>query len=335
MAKMKRLTSIYAKYGIDFSCMRYVESSSDGCFSVSNGTADFIAVPQDRKVEFIGLRGKLIAYVKSELGFPCFYPVDPVCVPRHIHAVMMDLDGTTVKSESFWIKIIEMTTARLLEKTDFSLSSEDLPFVSGHSVSEHLQYCIDKYCPEKTLAEASEHYFDITHYEMDEIMNGRGMANAFEPNAGVKEFLLYLKKSGIKIGLVTSGLYEKAYPEILGAFKTMGFKESPESFYDSFITAGYRLKKGAAGTLGELEPKPHPWLYAETYNVGLGVLYKNRNEVIGIEDSSAGVYSVRLSNVYTIGINGGNIIQSGTRSLCNGFYNSFDEIRKFIEQVNG
>ena len=31
------------------------------------------------------------------------------------------------------------------------LKKEDLPYVSGHSVSEHLQYCIDKYCPSKSL----------------------------------------------------------------------------------------------------------------------------------------------------------------------------------------
>ena len=169
---------------------------------------------------------------------------------------------------------------------------------------------------------------------MHEIMRGRGSRNAFEPNVGVKEFLTFLKEKGIKIGLVTSGLYEKAYPEILSAFQVMGFDEKPEDFYDSIISAGYRLKKGSVGTLGELEPKPHPWLYAETYNVGLGIQYKNRNHVIGIEDSSAGVYSVRLSNVFTIGIEGGNINKSGTKAICNGFYDRFSDIQDYIEEIN-
>ena len=72
----------------------------------------------------------------------------------------MDLDGTSVRSEEFWIWIIEMTTASLLGNPDFKLEEADMPFVSGHSVSEHLQYCIDKYCPDKTIEEARNYYFD-------------------------------------------------------------------------------------------------------------------------------------------------------------------------------
>ncbi len=32
----------------------------------------------------------------------------------------------------------------------------------------------------------------------------------------------------------------------------------PKEFNDSMIIAGYPLRKGDAGTLGELAPKPHP-----------------------------------------------------------------------------
>ena len=94
-------------------------------------------------------------------------------------------------------------------------------------------------------------------------MEGSGRKDAFSPAEGVKDFLLELKKREIKIGLVTSGLYEKAYPEILSAFNSMQLGE-PTDFFDCIITAGFPLKKGKAGTLGELEAKPHPWLYTET-----------------------------------------------------------------------
>jgi phosphoglycolate phosphatase-like HAD superfamily hydrolase len=138
------------------------------------------------------------------------------------------------------------------------------------------------------LAEAVDKYFEITEYEMNEIMQGRGKPGAFTPAPDLKEFLYTLKDNGVKIGLVTSGLYQKAWPEILNAFTTLDMGD-PVEFYDAIITAGTAIRKGQAGTLGELEAKPHPWLYAETARVGLGIPFERRHKVIGIEDSSAGV----------------------------------------------
>ena len=90
----------------------------------------------------------------SSLGYPAYYPLHPVVPRRPVRAVLMDLDGTSVHSEPFWIWIIEQTTASLLGDPGFRLEPADQPYVSGHSVSEHLQYCIDKYCPAATVEEA-------------------------------------------------------------------------------------------------------------------------------------------------------------------------------------
>jgi beta-phosphoglucomutase-like phosphatase (HAD superfamily) len=164
---------------------------------------------------------------------------------------------------------------------------------------------------------------------MDEIMNGRGKANAFTPTVGLKEFLYELKAKKIKIGLVTSGLYEKAWPEILDAFRTLGMGD-PADFYDAIITAGFPLRKGSAGTLGELSPKPHPWLYAEVARVGLGLTVEESSHIIGIEDSAAGVCSIKLANFPVIGVIDGNIEQSGTLGLCDHYCENFDQILKII-----
>jgi beta-phosphoglucomutase len=164
---------------------------------------------------------------------------------------------------------------------------------------------------------------------MKEIMEGRGREDAFKPSPGIKEFLYELKSMKVKIGLVTSGLYEKAWPEILSAFRTLDMGD-PKDFYDAIISAGFPIRKGEVGTLGELSPKPHPWLYAETCRVGLGLEFLDRNSVIGIEDSGAGVCSVRLAGFPTIGIAGGNIIESGTRELCDYYCESFEEILAII-----
>ena len=302
-----------------------LDKCSDGFHEVGKNGVKSITATGDKKVEFISYEDKTIAYVTSSMGYPAYYPVHEVKFKKPLKAVLMDLDGTSVRSEEFWIWIIEMTTASLLGNPDFKLEEADMPFVSGHSVSEHLQYCIDKYCPEKTIEEARNYYFEHTHREMNEILEGRGKEGAFVPSPGIKEFLL-----GVKIGLVTSGLYEKAWPEIMSAFDTLKMGEKAEDFYDASITAGYPLRKGSVGTLGELSPKPHPWLYAEVARVGLGIPFEDRNHVVGIEDSGAGVVSIKLAGFPTIGIGGGNIEKSGTKPLCDYYCENFDEILKII-----
>jgi len=192
------------------------------------------------------------------MGYPAIYPLYDTKFEGPAKAILMDLDGTSVHSESFWMWIIEQTTGRLIGDKNFKLENEDAPHVSGHSVSEHLQYCINKYCPTKNVEEARNHYYEVTNYEMSEITAGRGKKGAFVPSPNLKEFLLTLKEEKIKIGLVTSGLYEKAWPEILSAFKTLDMGD-PKDFYDVIITAGQALRKGQPGTLGGLSPKPHPW----------------------------------------------------------------------------
>ena len=302
----------------------------DEKFTAGENGVCHIQAPRDGKVEFVSWDDHTLACVKSSMGYPAYYPVHPVKIERPVKAVLMDLDGTSVHSEEFWIWIIQMTVCSLLEQTDFELEDTDFPHVSGHSVSEHLQYCILKYCPKKTVEEARKYYFEHTRHEMREIMEGRGRENAFTPAPGLKEFLLELKKRNIKIALVTSGLYEKAWPEILSAFKTLDMGD-PKDFYDAIMTAGIQPGSGDAGTLGELEAKPHPWLYAEAARVGLGIPFEQRHSVIGLEDSSAGVVSIRLAGFAAIGMSGGNIEQSGVKGLTSYYCDNFKNLLSFID----
>jgi beta-phosphoglucomutase-like phosphatase (HAD superfamily) len=311
------------------SCLVPLQSCSDGVFRVGSDGVVSITATGDGKVEFIAFENDTLAYVKSAMGYPAYYPVHPVRLDKPVKAVLMDLDGTSVRSEQFWIWIIQMTTASLLEDPAFELEESDLPHVSGHSVSEHLQYCIRKYCPDKTVEEARTYYFEHTEREMREIVEGRGKKDAFKPSPGLKEFLLELKNMDVKIGLVTSGLYEKAWPEIVSAFRTLGMGD-PKEFYDAIVTAGFAIRKGSVGTLGELSPKPHPWLYAETCRVGLGIPFEHRNSVVGIEDSGAGVCSIRLAGFPTIGFAGGNIVESGTKGICTYYCDSFGDVLRII-----
>ena len=87
-------------------------------------------------------------------------------------------------------------------------------------------------------------------------------------------------------------------------------------FYDAIITAGQTFTKTQTGTIGELAPKPHPWLYSETAKVGLGITAEEKSRVIGFEDSSAGIVSIRLAGFEAVGVAGGNIASGGVESLC-------------------
>jgi beta-phosphoglucomutase-like phosphatase (HAD superfamily) len=309
-----------------------LDACSDGTFRVGRDGVERILTPADGRVEFVVFGDRTLAYVRSALGYAAYYPVHPVRIERPVRAVLMDLDGTTVRSEPFWVWMIEQSIASLLGNPPFRLEESDRPFVSGFSVSEHLQYCVAKYCPDRTVEQARRYYFEHTRREMREILEGRGRADAFVPAPGLKDFLLALKADGIKIGVATSGLHEKAWPELVAAFRAMNLGD-PAAFYDAIITAGYPVGPGSVGTLGELSPKPHPWLYAEVCRVGLGIGFDQRNHVIGIEDSGAGVCAIRLAGFPAIGMAGGNIIQSGTRPLCQHYCLSLAEVLGIIHRL--
>lgn len=295
-----------------------LESAGDGLFRVGNEGVCRILAPADRKVEFVGYKEHTLAYVRSALGYPAIYPLHPTEMERPVRAVLMDLDGTSVHSEAFWIWLIELSIASTMGDPSFRLCEADLPYVSGHSVSEHLQYCITTYCPDCSLDVAWDHYFTHSRRELQAVLDGKGNMEAMRPAPGLRTFLLALKRAGIRIALVTSGLYEKAWPEIVAAFRQIDLGD-PRAFYDAIITAGFPIRKGEPGTLGELSPKPHPWLYAEAARVGLRIPFEQRQHVVGLDDSGAGVCSVRLAGFPTIGIGGGNIEHSGTRGLCHAY----------------
>jgi len=275
-------------------------------------------------VEFFDWKGKPYCTI-HQCGVEATYPFEKPQTEFPVQAVLMDLDGTTVISEEFWIYLIEKTVKQI-SSPDFRLSEEDTPFVSGFSTAEHLEYCLNKYKIPKTVNEALEVYHKTARFELNEIMEGRGNADAFKPRAGLKEFLDSLKKAGIKIGLATSGLDYKAIPEILSAFRVLDMG-NPIEFYDAIITGGRRKGEGEYGTIGEMAVKPHPWIYSEL----IGGLNVDKKHAIVIEDSSAGLLSGRLAGMNVIGFNDGNLIQSGLHEECIAIADTFEDIMQFLQ----
>lgn len=120
-----------------------LDRTSDMRFSVGTHGVQYVLATQDRKVEFVCWEDVVLAHVTSALEYPRYYPVRKSQLETPVKAVLMDLDDTSVRSEEFWIWIIEQTAARLLSNPRFELKDVDIPHVSGHSVSEHLSYCIN------------------------------------------------------------------------------------------------------------------------------------------------------------------------------------------------
>ena len=275
-------------------------------------------------VEFFDWKDKPYCTI-NQCGVEATYPFEKPQTEFPIQAVLMDLDGTTVISEEFWIYLIEKTVKQI-SSPDFRLSEEDTPFVSGFSTAEHLEYCLNKYKIPKTVNEALEVYHKTARFELNEIMEGRGNADAFKPREGLKEFLYTLKKAGIKIGLATSGLDYKAIPEIVSAFRVLDMG-NPIEFYDAIITGGRRKGEGEYGTIGEMAVKPHPWIYSEL----IGGLNVDKKNAIVIEDSSAGLLSGRLAGMNVIGFNDGNLIQSGLNEECIAMADTFEDIIQILQ----
>lgn len=277
-------------------------------------------------INFIDKDNELFVEI-NQCGVDCFYPLRDVKTNEKVKYVLMDLDGTTVKSEEFWVYLIECTTKEMLGDPSFKLEAADAPFVSGFTTVEHLTYCKNKYSFKQSINEALECYHRIARFELNEIMQGRGNVNAFKPREGLLDFLTCLKRNGIKLGLATSGLDYKAIPEIVSTFKTLNMKEEPLEFYDAIITGGRQKNTGEYGTIGELAVKPHPWIYSELA-LGLGV--KDLADAVVIEDSSAGLLSGKLAGMNVIGFNDGNLRASGLDDQCIVMVDTFEDIKKFL-----
>ena len=99
-----------------------IHSGGNGMFFSGKEGVRQILTPRDNKSEFIVYDDKTLVFVKSQMGYPALYELKESAFEGPAEAVLMDLDGTSVKSEGFWIWIIQQVTANLLG--NFSLEGK-------------------------------------------------------------------------------------------------------------------------------------------------------------------------------------------------------------------
>ena len=277
-------------------------------------------------IKFIDKGDELFVEI-NQAGIDAFYPLKQLKTNDVIKYVLIDLDGTTVRSEEFWMYLIEKTTQELLNDKSFKLSEEDVPYVCGYTTLIHLKYVKNKYHFSQDLDTALAVYDKICHYELNEIMECRGNVNAFKPREGLKEFLFKLKEMGFKIGLATSGLDYKSIPEIVSAFRVLNLGD-PLKFYDAIITGGRQNGKGEYGTIGELVAKPHPWVYRE---LAFGLKIQDLSDAIVVEDSASGLLAAKLAGLNVIGFKDGNLMKSGLYDQALFMVDTFDDVIDYLK----
>lgn len=263
--------------------------------------------------------------IKSNFRSSVYYEIQDLKLKK-VKNILMDMDGTTMLSEKFWIEMLRISVAKAIKCDNFKFSNSDLPYISGHSVTEHLSYCINKYKLDCDLFKLKKIYDEIVDYNLNNLESSPN-SQFFEPREGLKEFLLKIKEKGIKIALVSSGSTMKVMTTLNCVFKKMNMGD-PLDYYDCIITGGNACKKSKYGTIGELYAKPYPCLYEEAYYIGLGLTKDDLEYTIAIEDSASGIYSILSSNIIPVGIYGGNIKKSSAEILC---YKYFESLKKIEE----
>lgn len=290
-----------------------------------NGVREIVST-KDGKIHFVDYAGKTLCVIESCSGQNAVYPLFSARLTSSPEYVIMDLDGTSVESEEFWVECIRKTVGELIGE-NVAFTAEDIPFVSGHTTAEHLDYALKKYGGVKVASNASEKYLEVSRKELERALNTDSGEDKIRPSDGLKDFLLTLKNRGVKIGLASSGLFYKAIPEIETAFAAMKLGD-PLKFYDSIITGGVEKEKGKYSTLGELAAKPHPWLYKELVVNGLNCV--DPENAVVIEDSASGVLAARLAGYAVIGLTTGNIDASGLAELCSARADSLNTALKIL-----
>lgn len=320
-------------YNNDFIHLEWCHIPGKGVVKKGENGVAMLAINKANEFIFISRGDNVEVVVNNKIGiFPSFAML-PATIKPPIKGVLLDLDGTCVKSESFWIAVILETVNRTRRGFDMppleGFDSSELPHISGRTVPEHLLYCIDSYCPKATLGDIQNLYTQIAEEYMTKLNNGELNIDAFEPAEGFKELLLMLKENDIKIGIVTSGLHYKAWPELKQAMEKLNLGDAGD-FFDAILTSGTLAKKGVCGTMGNAIAKPWPNIYFEAAQV-LGFTMDQREHYIGIGDSNSDVGSLRFMGTPFIGVAHGNIEAGGTKCMCAHFAESLCEVKSIID----
>lgn len=186
------------------------------------------------------------------------------------------------------------------------LTSESMPWEVADGKALELT---DKYSIRMDrLQGAIDIYYANYHKILEGIRGGAVTEALIEPMPFLGEFLSICKELGIKLGLVTSSVQKEAEIVMPIVFAGMGFHMPFMEYYDSVVTASDNEMENYL--------KPHPMLYDIALTM-MGLQHQShRNGSFGIEDSTAGLKSVRAAGIGAVAV-----IHPGTKNHDKSFAN--------------
>ncbi len=213
-------------------------------------------------------------------------------IPEKVKAVIFDLDGTLVDSMGMWKEIDVAFLGRFGIPLPEGLQGE----IEGKSFSETAVYFKERFCLPLSLSEIKDCWNEMAMYQYSCVI-------PLKP--GVREFLEYLKRKGIPMGIATSNSRElvTAVTESLAI-----------SGFFSAVTVGCQVERG--------KPAPDIYLFAA------GLLGAAPEECLVFEDVPAGILAGKragmtvwaVEDAYSAGMRG------QKEALADAFLDSYGEI---------
>lgn len=302
------------------------------------------------------------------------YPIIKRKREKPVKAVLLDLDGTCVNSEPLWIEILLRVTRKMIVKKidEFKTLStidgnnkiidlnnnlkilengfpeRDHSYIAGFTVEEHLNYLRTKYFPfETSTVNARKYYNDMTNsrnlkeqedkstefYQIIDYLLQKGI-KPYAPKPGMALFINTLLKKGIKVGIVTSGLFYKAWPELKTTFDAENIDINNPNLY--YITAGIKPEAGHPnGTIGDISAKPKPGIVKDIFG-SIQQDFARENISIDMDnvdylgDSHTDTFSGLTAGVPVTGMKGGTIEIGHFESFCNKMMEDFYEYFSYL-----
>lgn len=213
-------------------------------------------------------------------------------IPEQIKAVIFDLDGTLVDSMGMWKDIDIEFLGRFGIPLPDGLQEE----IEGKSFSETAVYFKERFGLPMSLQEIKDCWNEMA---MDQY------SHAVPLKPGVREFLDYLKRRGISMGIATSNSREL----VTAVTKALGLSD-----YFSAVTVGCQVAKG--------KPAPDVYLFAA------GLLEADPAECLVFEDIPAGILAGKRAGMTVWAVE--DAYSAGMRAekelLADVFLNSYEEI---------
>lgn len=186
--------------------------------------------------------------------------------PLHFEAALFDLDGTLIDSLNVWKKIDE----EFFQRRGLPLPEDYIQSVGAMHIYKAAEYTIARFGFQEEPEALVEEWKEMAHHEY---------ANNILLKEGVKEYLLYLKQQGIKIGLCTA---------------------SSKALYQAVLENHdiYHLFDAFTSTEEVARGKGFPDVYLHTAKK-LNVAPQN---CIVFEDILAGIQGAKAANMIAVGV---------------------------------